>query len=246
MQTLDQKSDLAEPTTQPSEEAIKKVAIKEAEIETTHIKETEKTQLTPVSESLETRNNRIQLLKNIRDELTSTLTDNITALKRRTGVGAVVIDTNFLTRHTNDFNEVQIKSEIEALHDLDVQIQREVIQLEQRIAQRKASPQKADLVQIYVAEATIEKADQIYKTLPLVGEWTRGESRTVHIKDRDLFNSQFSENITISFSESYRLIINDQNIMQVDSNTAKKDTLFQIKSLDKTADISGQINYKIK
>ncbi|MFT2110028.1 hypothetical protein [Marinomonas sp. 2405UD68-3] len=194
----------------------------------------------------EVNNNRLQLLKDIRNDLASRLSQEIHYLKYRMKATNEAFDTRILSQLTDSMDEVKIKADIEALHDLKAQIKQEMTQLEQRIHQRKTSPEKADLIQIYLSESTVTDKNKTYKTLPLVGEWTRGESRTIHVKDRQLFNSQFSEDIMISFSEEYALIINEQKVMQVDLHSTKKSAPFNIKSLNKEADISGKIDYKIK
>lgn len=205
-----------------------------------------KVQKTPTPNSDEVNNNRLQLLKEIRNDLAKNLSNEVNHLKHRMKTVNEAFDPLILSQLTDSMDEIKIKSDIEALHNLKAQIQQETAQLEQRIKQRKTSPEKADLIQIYLSESTVTDKDKTYKTLPLVGEWTRGESRTIHVKDRQLFSSQFSEDIIISFSEEYALMINEEKIMQVDLHTTKKGSPFKIKSLDKTADISGQIDYKIK
>jgi len=218
------------------------ISSKDSNLQTTQSKE----QKAPTPNIDEVNNNRLQLLKDIRNDLAKNISNEVNHLKYRITTANEAFDTHILSQLTDSMDEIKIKSDIEALHDLKAQIQQETTQLEQRIKQRKTSPEKADLIQVYLSESIVTDKDKTYKTLPLVGEWTRGESRTIHVKDRQLFSSQLSEDIIISFSEEYALIVNEQKIMQVDLNTTKKSAPFRIKSLNKTADISGQIDYKIK
>ncbi|MCZ2720620.1 hypothetical protein O1D97_02915 [Marinomonas sp. 15G1-11] len=144
----------------------------------------------------------------------------------------------------HDINKVQ--ANIKQLNELAVAIQHEEDLLKKRIEERKINPKKADLIQVYVSETTVAHSDQTYKTLPLVGEWTRGESRTINVKDQQLFNSQSSEKISISFTENYNLLINGQAVLLVDPSRLKKQADFQVSNIDRNAIITGQIDYKLK
>jgi len=184
-----------------------------------------------------------QNLLNKRAELSDSIQFNAKNLTLVTGK-------SFSIGHSHRFDNQQeittIQDDIQHLQNLAAAIQREQAQLEKRIETRKLSPNKADLIQVYLSEATVAQGNHSYQTMPLVGEWTRGESRMINIKDKELFNSDSSEKIAISFTEGYQLLINGQSVINVDAKTNKKEANFNVSNDKKSAIITGKIDYKLK
>ncbi len=184
-----------------------------------------------------------QSLLNKRAEVSKNIRLNAKQLTLDTGKSFSIGNTHLFD---NQQDITKIQDEIKHLRNLEASILLEKAQLKKRIEKRKLAPNKADLIQVYLSQATVTQGNDSYQTLPLVGEWTRGESRVINVKDKQLFNSDSSEKIVISFTEGYNLLINGHSVIQVDPKTNKKEASFSVNNADNSTLITGKIDYKLK
>jgi hypothetical protein len=117
--------------------------------------------------------------------------------------------------------------------------------LNARVSERQQLAVKGDLIRVFLSEATITYQDTLFKAQPLVGQWVRGETRVIRLKENILLENPQSEDLHITFSENYQLIVNDKVIGTINPNKEKNDASFSVSTQDKLGAIAGKLDYRI-
>lgn len=117
--------------------------------------------------------------------------------------------------------------------------------LNERTSDRHTSIARGDLIQILISKATVSDAATAFEAQPVVGQWLRGERRTIRLRDNILFEKPLSEELTVTFSERYQLVINGQIISTVNPNRDKNSVRFDVFTPNSQGRISGQLDYRI-
>lgn len=117
--------------------------------------------------------------------------------------------------------------------------------LNARVSERQQLAVKGDLIRVFLSEATITYQDSLFKAQPLVGQWVRGETRVIRLKENILLENPQSEDLHITFSETYQLIVNDKVIGTINPNKEKNDASFTVSTQDKLGAIAGKLDYRV-
>lgn len=117
--------------------------------------------------------------------------------------------------------------------------------LNARVDDRKRVAINGDLIQIFLSDATVTHHSNTFKAQPLVGRWVRGESRLIRLKDSILFENPKSQDLHITFSETYQLVVNNQTIATVNPHKKKNSARFNVSTHDNQGDIVGKLNYRV-
>ncbi|NLQ16912.1 hypothetical protein HGG82_04660 [Marinomonas sp. M1K-6] len=150
-----------------------------------------------------------------------------------------------LVATTDALTETEIHNQNQQLRHYISKTNTEIAVLNARVDNRQKSPLKGDLIRIFLSEATVNGDKSTFKAQPLVGQWIRGESRVIRLKDNLLFESPLSEDLQITFSEKYQLIINDQVISVINPNKAKNSASFEVPTHSKQGTVVGKLDYRI-
>ncbi len=149
-----------------------------------------------------------------------------------------IIEANLLSREA-------LQASIQQLRTYTSQTNTELAALDARIRERQKMPINGDLVRLFLSETTVNEAVASFKAQPLIGQWVRGESRVIRLKDNFLFESPNSEDVTITFSERYQVLINGQVVMTVSPQRAKNTAKFQVPTQDQTGSLIGKLDYRL-
>lgn len=117
--------------------------------------------------------------------------------------------------------------------------------LNARVDDRQKVALNGDLIRIFLSEATVNHGNQTFKAQPLVGQWIRGESRAIRLKDNILFEDPKSEDLNITFSETYQLIVNNKVIATINPNREKNDADFAVATHDNKGSIVGKLDFRV-
>lgn len=117
--------------------------------------------------------------------------------------------------------------------------------LNARVSDRQEAALDGDLIRIFLSKATVTYDDSTYNAQPLVGEWIRGETRVIRLKDNVLFENTRSEDLLITFSETYQLIVNEDVIATVNPNKEKNNANFNTTTKNELGVIFGELDYSI-
>ena len=117
--------------------------------------------------------------------------------------------------------------------------------LNARVDDRQNLAVDGDLIQIFLSEAIVTHNRNKFKAQPLVGQWVRGESRVIRLKDSILFENPKSEDLHITFSETYQLVVNNQTIATVNPHKEKNSASFSVSTHDNQGSIVGKLDYRI-
>jgi len=82
-------------------------------------------------------------------------------------------------------------------------------------------------------------------TQPLIGQWVRGESRMIRLKDSILFDTKHSEDIKITYSERYQILVNGQVISVVKPFSDKSTVPFDVNTSEDVGKIKGELDYSV-
>ncbi|MGR0278468.1 hypothetical protein ACUM5Y_05375 [Marinomonas dokdonensis] len=115
----------------------------------------------------------------------------------------------------------------------------------ERAKQRKSSVMKGDHVQIFFSEISIQHPDNGFNAQPLVGQWVRGEQRSIRLNNNFLIEPPLSETLSVTFSEDYQVLLNGQLIVSINPNQEKNDASFTIKTADQQGQVTGKLGYRI-
>ena len=131
-----------------------------------------------------------------------------------------------LTRYTNNTNQT-------------------LAALDKQASERQNIIMNGDLIQVFLSKATVSHGTTKFDAQPLVGQWLRGESRVIRLKENILFENPLSEDMTITFSEKYQLVVNGEIISTVNPNREKNSASFDVSTPNNQGRIVGKIEYRI-
>tara|TARA_R110001606_G_scaffold90524_2_gene202365 strand:+ start:80 stop:871 length:792 start_codon:yes stop_codon:yes gene_type:complete len=142
-------------------------------------------------------------------------------------------------------NQKEISAVIQQLRSYISKTNTAIALLNARVEDREKVAMNGDLIRVFLSEATVTNQEMTFKAQPLVGQWVRGESRVIRLKDNFLFESQKSEDLHITFSESYQLVVNGEVISTVNPNKEKNNASFNVSTETKSGNIVGKLDYRI-
>lgn len=142
-------------------------------------------------------------------------------------------------------NKREISSAIQQLRTYISKTNTDLAVLNARVDDRQRLAVDGDLIRIFLSEATVTHNSNKFKAQPLVGQWVRGESRVIRLKDSILFENPRSEDLHITFSETYQLVVNNQTIATVNPHKEKNSASFSVSTHDNQGAIVGKLDYRI-
>jgi len=142
-------------------------------------------------------------------------------------------------------NSKEIHSGIQQLRTYISKTNTDLAVLNARVDDRQKLASNGDLIQIFLSEATVTHNNNKFKAQPLVGQWVRGESRVIRLKDNILFENPKSEDLHITFSETYQLVVNNRVIATVNPHKEKNSASFNVLTQDDKGAIVGKLDYRI-
>ncbi|MCB5160709.1 hypothetical protein [Marinomonas algarum] len=167
-------------------------------------------------------------------------TDNFVALKERTGNAPEFPDLIALSFS----GKTDTETSLQELRTYISKTNTNLAVLDARVKERQDTALEGDIIRIFVTEATVKHGNESFKTQPLVGQWVRGESRTIRLKDNILFENPKSEELQIAFSETYQLIVNGQILSVINPKRDKNSANFRVSTENKNV-ITGRLDYRI-
>lgn len=114
-----------------------------------------------------------------------------------------------------------------------------------RLDRRKKSGLPGDVIQIFVSKANVTLPNSSFKTQPVIGQWVRGESRTIRLKDSLLFDALHSEDLRITYSENYQLLVNHKVVSVIDPSINKSQASFKVDTPENGGSIAGSLDYRM-
>lgn len=117
--------------------------------------------------------------------------------------------------------------------------------LNARVNDREKVAMNGDLIRIFLSEATVTHDNMTFKAQPLVGQWVRGESRVIRLKDNILFENPKSEDLHITFSETYQLVVNGEVISTINPKKEKNNASFNVTTSANDGTIVGKLDYRV-
>lgn len=150
---------------------------------------------------------------------------------------------HFINQNTN---AESVDNAIQELRSYTSKTNTEIAKLNARVLDRQTMAIYGDLIRIFLSEANIDHEKQEFKAQPLVGQWVRGENRVIRLKDHIFFENPKSEDLVITFSEKYQLIVNQQVIAIINPNREKNSISFNVPTQDSLGKIIGQLEYRIE
>jgi len=162
---------------------------------------------------------------------------NYAELKKRTGKTDALPATNV--------ESANIDSLIQQLRSYTSKTNTDIALLNARVNDRQKLAIKGDLIRVFLSDATITYQDSLFKAQPLVGQWVRGETRVIRLKENILFENPQSEDLHVTFAETYQLIVNDKVIGTINPNKEKNDASFTVSTQDKLGSIVGKLDYRV-
>lgn len=181
-----------------------------------------------------------QLLEQL-DAQKKLATNNFSELKNRVG-SAPDMPKSWVAKESDSKD---IRSDIQQFRTYVSKTNTELAVLNARVDDRQKLAVKGDLIQIFLSDATITHNDVTFKAQPLVGQWVRGESRVIRLKDNILFENPKSEDLHITFSETYQLVVNNRIIATVNPHKEKNSASFNVTTFDDAGSIVGKLDYRV-
>lgn len=145
----------------------------------------------------------------------------------------------------NKMSEKELNTGIQLLRSYVSKTNTALAMLNSRVSDREKVAMNGDLIRIFLSEATITNDKATFKAQPLVGQWVRGESRVIRLKDNILFENPKSEDLHITFSETYQLVVNGQVISTVNPKREKNNASFNVITSDNHGTIVGKLDYRM-
>jgi hypothetical protein len=139
----------------------------------------------------------------------------------------------------------ELNTAIQSLRTYISKTSTELALLNARVNEREKTMARGDIIQLFLSEATVSHDNVTFKAQPLVGQWVRGESRVIRLKDSILFESPMSEDLHVTFSETYQLIINGDVISIINPNKMKNSAGFNVATHNNTGKIVGKLDYRL-
>ncbi|REG86655.1 hypothetical protein [Marinomonas pollencensis] len=133
---------------------------------------------------------------------------------------------------------------IQQLENYNSQVNEQLTAIDKRVEQRKKNALPGDVIQILVSKTKVTLANADFVSQPLIGQWVRGESRVIRLKDGLLFDAQHSEDLRITYSESYQLLVNGKVISIVNPNKEKSHAAFTVDTSENSGSIVGSLDYR--
>ena len=146
---------------------------------------------------------------------------------------------------TGQLNSKEINSEIQQLRSYISKTNTAIALLNARVEDREKVAMNGDLIRIFLSEATVTHDNMTFKAQPLVGQWVRGESRVIRLKDNILFENPKSEDMHITFSETYQLVVNGEVISTVNPKKEKNNASFNVTTSGNNGTIVGKLDYRV-
>ncbi|MGO3740189.1 MAG: hypothetical protein ACTJGG_12080 [Marinomonas foliarum] len=166
---------------------------------------------------------------------------NYTELTNRTGKAPQLPSIS----NVNNLSSNQINDATQQLRSYVSKTNSTLASLNARVDDRQKVALNGDLIRIFLSETTITHGNQTFKAQPLVGQWIRGESRAIRLKDNILFEDPKSEDLNITFSETYQLIVNNKVIATINPNREKNDADFTVATHDNKGSIVGRLDFRV-
>ncbi|QUX91248.1 hypothetical protein CYL31_07380 [Marinomonas sp. A3A] len=146
---------------------------------------------------------------------------------------------------TKQLSAKEIDSAIQQLRSYISKTNSALASLNARVDDREKMAISGDLIQIFLSDTTVTHNTTTFKAQPLVGQWVRGESRVIRLKDNILFENPKSEDLHITFSESYQLVVNGEVISTVNPNKEKNNASFNVSTYSTKGTIVGKLDYRV-
>ncbi|WP_421850211.1 hypothetical protein [Marinomonas sp.] len=146
---------------------------------------------------------------------------------------------------TEQLNSKEMSSGIQELRSYISKTNTAIALLNARVDDREKVAMNGDLIRIFLSEATVTHGKTTFKAQPLVGQWVRGESRVIRLKDNILFENPKSEDLNITFSETYQLVINGEVISTINPNKEKNNASFNVSTTGNSGTVVGKLDYRI-
>ncbi|ETX11404.1 hypothetical protein MUS1_10985 [Marinomonas ushuaiensis DSM 15871] len=162
---------------------------------------------------------------------------NYAELKKRVGKTDELPATNI--------ESANIDSLVQRLRSYTSKTNTDIALLNARVNERQKLATKGNLIRIFLSEATITHQDSLFKAQPLVGQWVRGETRVIRLKENILFENPKSEDLQVTFAENYQLIVNDKVVGTINPNKEKNDASFTVSTQDSLGSIVGKLDYRV-
>ncbi len=169
--------------------------------------------------------------------------DNYQALVHAVGPEKTPALPNSLT--SSQLSNSAVKQKTLELQAYNQQAEAALASQAERAKQRKSSVMKGDHVQIFFSEISIQHPDNGFNAQPLVGQWVRGEQRSIRLNNNFLIEPPLSETLSVTFSEDYQVLLNGQLIVSINPNQEKNDASFTIKTADQQGQVTGKLGYRI-
>ena len=138
-----------------------------------------------------------------------------------------------------------LKSKVSELKDYTEQLTAQIVELDQRVEQRREHPNKGDVLQLHLSAVEVAK-ERAFKAPSLVGKWVRGESRIVKLTENFLVENAMSEPLNVTFTESYQIVINQKLIGTFAPTRSKYELDFDAPTADGTGEVSGTLKLRLE
>lgn len=165
---------------------------------------------------------------------------NIHELETR--IGRPLDETSLSIPSTDDV--AMLKSKIAELSSYTNDLTSKIIELDKRVEKRRELPNKGDLLQVQLSNLEVTESTS-FSAQPLVGNWVRGESRVVRLKEDFLVENSISEPLNLIFTETYQIIINNKLIGTFGPNRSKYELEFDAPTVNDNGQIIGSLKIRI-
>lgn len=229
MQQTTEKPSISEPTQSEHSEPEQKAN----EVKTSKSK-SEKTVTPPAAPS------RDDVLEQLTKQRKAVL-QNIAELNNRTG-------SNINLAHEANYEGAtaqDLQQRLEKLVSLNDSLTQQIFDLDKRVQTRREAPQSGDALQIYLSDLSVSGTSD-FTAQPLVGHWTRGESRIVRLNENLLAADSNSEPLRLTFSERYQILINDELIGSFGPDREKYEVQFKAPTSDQKSEITGTLGIRVQ
>lgn len=165
---------------------------------------------------------------------------NIQELETR--LGQTISKPSLSIPSTND--TALLKSKVAELQDFTSDLTDQIVALDKRVMERRDQPQKGDQLQVHLSALEVDH-QQSFKAQPLVGNWIRGESRVVRLNENFLMGNATSEPLSLTYTETYQIIMNEKLIGTFGPNRSKYELEFDAPTSDQQGQIIGTLKIRI-
>lgn len=138
-----------------------------------------------------------------------------------------------------------LASKVEELKSYTSDLTSQIVALDKRVNQRREHPSKGDVLQLHLSSVEVTK-DRAFKAPSLVGNWVRGESRIIKLTENFLVENAMSEPLSITFTESYQIIINQKLIGTFAPTRNKYELEFDAPTSDNSGQVTGTLKIRLE